>query len=111
MLRLLKGASRLRCLPGIGYPFRVTLVRHVPDSAVVSGAACYLEGRRLLMAAQPVPRHLKKALERLEVDPARAWTVGGLAAECGVGHRTLQRQFRRFIGKTSMEYVHDLRLD
>jgi len=63
------------------------------------------------MAAQPVPRHLKKALERLEADPARAWTVGGLASECGVGRRTLQRQFRRFIGKTPMEYVHDLRLD
>ena len=63
------------------------------------------------MAAQPVPRHLKKALERLEADPARAWTVSGLASECGVGRRTLQRQFRRFIGKTPMEYVHDLRLD
>ena len=34
------------------------------------------------MATQPVPRHLKKALERLEADPARAWTVGGLR----VGH-------------------------
>jgi len=63
------------------------------------------------MAAQPVPRHLKKALERLEADPARAWTVVRLASECGMGRRTLQRQFRRFIGKTPMEYVHDLRLD
>jgi AraC-like DNA-binding protein/tetratricopeptide (TPR) repeat protein len=63
------------------------------------------------MAAQPMPRHLRKALERLEADPARVWTVRGLASECGVGPRTLQRQFRRFIGQTPMEYLRDLRLD
>jgi hypothetical protein len=39
MLRLLEAASRLRRLPGIGNPFRVILVRHAPDSAVVFGAA------------------------------------------------------------------------
>jgi hypothetical protein len=38
MLRLIEAASRLRRLPGIGNPFRVSLIRHAPDSAVVSGA-------------------------------------------------------------------------
>jgi AraC-like DNA-binding protein/tetratricopeptide (TPR) repeat protein len=63
------------------------------------------------MAPQLVPGLLKKALDLLEADPARAWTVGEIASACGVGRRTLQRQFRRFVGRMPMEFVRDLRLD
>ena len=40
-----------------------------------------------------------------------AWTVGELALACGVGRRTLQRHFRRFIDKAPMQVLCDLRLD
>jgi len=63
------------------------------------------------MAPQLIPGVLKKALALLEADPARAWTVSELASACGVGRRTLQRQFRRFIGRMPMELLRDLRLE
>src|SRR6266498_2607502 len=62
------------------------------------------------MAPQIVPGLVKKALVLLEADPAHAWTVGEIALACDVGRRTLQRQFRRFVGRTPMEFVRDLRL-
>ena len=61
--------------------------------------------------AHIVPGLLKKALDLLEADSARAWTVGEIASACGVGRRTLQRQFRRFIGRMPMEFLRDLRLN
>jgi len=63
------------------------------------------------MAPRLVPRLLKKALDLLEADPAHTWTVGEIATACGVGRRTLQRQFRRFVGRVPMEFLRDLRLD
>jgi AraC-like DNA-binding protein/tetratricopeptide (TPR) repeat protein len=63
------------------------------------------------MAPQLVPGPLKRALDLLEADPARRWTVDEVASACGVGHRTLQRHFRRFIGRMPMEFLRDLRLD
>src|ERR1700750_3302969 len=63
------------------------------------------------MVPRPVPGPLKKAFDLLEADVARAWTVGEIAAACGVGSRTLQRQFRRFIGRMPMDVLRDLRLD
>src|SRR5258707_777318 len=40
------------------------------------------------------PWHLTKALELIEQDPARAWTVGELARTCRVGRRALENHFR-----------------
>ena len=62
------------------------------------------------MVDKPLPRHLRKAIERLEADPARAWTVGEIAADSGVAPRTLQRQFHRFTGCLPMRFLRDLRL-
>ncbi len=63
------------------------------------------------MPPQLVPGPLKRALDLLEADPARGWTVEEIASTCGVGRRTLQRHFRRFIGRMPMEFLRDLRLD
>jgi AraC-like DNA-binding protein/TolB-like protein len=63
------------------------------------------------MAARLLPGLVKKALALLDADPARAWTVSEIASGCGVGRRTLQRQFRRFLGRMPMEYVRDIRLE
>ena len=62
------------------------------------------------MAPQLVPGPLKKALDLLEADPARAWTVDEIASACGIARRTLQRQFRRFIGRMPMGFLRALRL-
>jgi AraC-like DNA-binding protein/tetratricopeptide (TPR) repeat protein len=62
------------------------------------------------MAPQLVPGPLKRALDLLETDPARGWTVDEIASACGVGRRTLQRHFRRFIGRMPMDFLRDLRL-
>ena len=63
------------------------------------------------MTPRHIPGPVKKALDLLQVDPAHAWTVGEIALACGVGRRTLQRQFRRFLGRMLMECLRDIRLD
>lgn len=63
------------------------------------------------MAPQLMPGLVRRALNLLEADPARAWTVGEIASACGVGRRTLQRQFRRFVGRVPMQFLRELRLE
>ncbi|MGY3033018.1 AraC-like DNA-binding protein [Bradyrhizobium sp. USDA 4354] len=63
------------------------------------------------MTPKLIPGLLKKALALVEANPAHAWTVGEMASACGVGQRTLQRQFRCFFDRTPMAYVRDFRLD
>ena len=63
------------------------------------------------MLSQPLPRDLKRALDRLNAEPERAWTVASLAAACGVAPRTLQKHFRCFLGRSPVEFVRELRLD
>ena len=50
------------------------------------------------MVRKPLPRGLKRAIERLEAEPARRWRLSDLAAVSGVAPRTLQKQFLRFVG-------------
>jgi len=57
-----------------------------------------------------LPSDLKRAINRLEGEFSRAWTVGELAAASGVGRRALQKHFQRFVGKSPMEFLRDLRL-
>ena len=63
------------------------------------------------MPHQLRPWHLNKALELIESDPARAWTIDELAEACGVGRRALQKHFRRFVGCTPVEHLRAVRLD
>jgi AraC-like DNA-binding protein/tetratricopeptide (TPR) repeat protein len=63
------------------------------------------------MVRHPLPRGLKKAIERLESEPSRAWRVRDLAATAGVAPRTLQKQFRGFLGCAPLAFLRDLRFD
>jgi len=63
------------------------------------------------MSPQLPPGDLKKALQLIESDPPRAWTIDELAKACGVARRTLQTHFRRFTGRAPVEYLRDVRLD
>ena len=63
------------------------------------------------MAREPLPRSLKKAIERLEAEPARLWRLATLAAACGVAPRTLQKHFRRFVGRAPLAYLREVRFE
>jgi AraC-like DNA-binding protein len=58
-----------------------------------------------------VPRDVKKAIALLEADPGRKNSVDELAAECGVARRTLEKHFRRFVGRSPSQVKRDLLLE
>ncbi len=57
-----------------------------------------------------LPRGLKLAIKLIRSDFARAWTVDELAAACGLARRTMQTQFRSFVGATPLEFLRLTRL-
>jgi AraC-like DNA-binding protein/TolB-like protein len=63
------------------------------------------------MVGEPLPRDLKKAIERLEAEPERQWRLCDLAVLCGVSPRTLQKHFRLFLGSTPRTFLRELRFD
>src|SRR5262249_58846355 len=52
-----------------------------------------------------LPPDVSPALKPMECDAARTWTVGVLAAACGVAPRTLQKHFRRFVGEPPLRIL------
>jgi transcriptional regulator GlxA family with amidase domain len=58
-----------------------------------------------------LPRNLKRAIDLLRSDPARAWTIGALAASCNIPRRTLEKHFRRHLQQTPVEFLRTVRLD
>jgi TolB-like protein len=50
-------------------------------------------------------------LDLLEAEPGRERSIKELAAACGVAPRTLQKHFRRFVGRTPREVQWALRLE
>src|SRR5262245_13525997 len=58
-----------------------------------------------------LPRDVRKALELLESEPNRPYSIDELAAACGVARRTLQEHFRRFVGRAPSQMQRELRLD
>lgn len=62
------------------------------------------------MSVRPLPPDVRRALECIEAEPGRAWSVAALAAEAGVSARTLQKHFRRHLGATPREALLDARL-
>ena len=58
-----------------------------------------------------LPRDVKKALDLLTADPACRAQRRRTRGECGVAGRTLQKHFKRFLGRTSGEVLRDLRLE
>ena len=66
------------------------------------------------MLARPVqayrPQPVRQAMEAIRAHPEHAFTVAGLARGAGVGVRTLQEGFRRYVGTTPMAYLRDERL-
>jgi transcriptional regulator GlxA family with amidase domain len=63
------------------------------------------------MSGQPLPSDVKKALDLLRGDLARRWSVNDLARLCRIPRRTLEKHFRRFVGRAPMEFLRTMRLD
>jgi len=63
------------------------------------------------MFHRPLPRGLKKAIERLEREPERAWRLPDLAELSEVAPRTLQKHFKRFLGRTPLAFLQQLRFE
>src|ERR1700733_1054380 len=81
--------------------------RHYPPSAritkraVNSGDSVLTEGGSADM--DPLPHDVKKAIELLRANCAQEPDRDALAAACGVGRRTLEKHFRRFLGRSPGE--------
>ncbi|MGE3284531.1 MAG: AraC family transcriptional regulator [Pseudonocardia sp.] len=60
--------------------------------------------------AQPRPASVREAVELLEAEPERPWTVTELAGRVGVGSRGLQDGFARHVGTSPTGYLREVRL-
>jgi AraC-like DNA-binding protein len=56
-------------------------------------------------------RPVSQAVELLQSDPARAWTIPELAADTCMSVRSLQEGFRRTLGTTPTSFLRRLRLE
>jgi AraC-like DNA-binding protein len=59
----------------------------------------------------PLPRGVRRALDAMRANVERDWKVTDLAAVACVSGRTLQRQFRIFLGKTPIAALRDVRFE
>ena len=58
-----------------------------------------------------LPRGVRRALDAMRANLGRDWNVGDLATAAGVSSRTLQRQFKMFLGKAPGAALRDIRFD
>src|SRR5713226_2300219 len=58
-----------------------------------------------------LPRGVRRALDAMRANVGRDWSVTELADVAGVSSRTLQRQFRIFLGKAPRASLRDVRFE
>jgi AraC-like DNA-binding protein/tetratricopeptide (TPR) repeat protein len=58
-----------------------------------------------------LPRGVRRALDAMRANVGRDWSVTELAGVAGVSSRTLQRQFRIFLGKAPRTALRDVRFE
>lgn len=57
------------------------------------------------------PRLVSRVLDAMEADPSHDWTASEIAELSGVGIRRVQQGFRRYLGRTPMQVLRDIRLE
>ena len=62
-------------------------------------------------APAPRPRTVKLAMDAIAAHPEHPWTVGELAEAAGIGIRSLEDGFRRYLGRPPTAHLRDVRLD
>jgi len=70
-----------------------------------------LERPDKISGASLLPRGVRRALDAMRADIERDWSVPDLASVAGVSGRTLQRQFRGFLGKAPAAALRDIRFE
>ncbi|NYI80281.1 AraC family transcriptional regulator [Nocardioides panzhihuensis] len=85
------------------------LVRRQLAGAVAAGLVdlCCPDGR---VPAPAQPRTIRRVVEALHDDPARAWTAADMAALAGTSVRRLQEGFQQWVGSAPSHYLLDIRL-
>ncbi|MBV8652829.1 MAG: helix-turn-helix domain-containing protein [Alphaproteobacteria bacterium] len=58
-----------------------------------------------------LPHGVRRALDAMRVGIERDWSVADLAEVAGVSGRTLQRQFRHFLGQAPHDALRDIRFE
>ena len=58
-----------------------------------------------------LPRGVRRALDAMRTNAGRDWSVAELADAAGVSGRTLQRQFRIFLGKAPRTALRDIKFE
>jgi len=58
-----------------------------------------------------LPRGVRRAFDAMRANVGRDWSVTELADVAGVSSRTLQRQFRVFLGKAPRTTLRDVRFE
>lgn len=127
----LRGTGRLLALPDDAVvradsEFCRLLVERLADQ-IDAGATSAVVSHRLLdwlvtdtvrdVLAQAAPGgtvsdpDVAAALSAVHDDPARAWTVEGLARRAGVGRAAFAKRFREAVGTSPLSYVRAHRLD
>ena len=58
-----------------------------------------------------LPRGVRRALDAMRANVSHYWSLADLADISGMSGRTLQRQFRSFLGKTPRAVLRDIRFE
>ncbi|MFH1342431.1 MAG: helix-turn-helix domain-containing protein [Pseudomonadota bacterium] len=58
-----------------------------------------------------LPRGVRRALDAMRTNVGHDWSVAELAEAAGLSSRTLQRQFREFVGKAPRAALRDIRFE
>ncbi|MDO5511786.1 AraC family transcriptional regulator [Corynebacterium sp.] len=96
-------------MSGDGHLVGHSLFRRNLAAALASGLAMVL-AEHGPAGPRATPVRLRRAVDALESDPARPWTVGEIAQVAGCGVRTLQGDFREEYGVGPVEYLRGVRL-
>ncbi|GAA2705802.1 helix-turn-helix transcriptional regulator [Actinoplanes palleronii] len=93
--------------------FRPLVAEHL-CSSVLSGLLLSVPHRYHAELVAPAtagpPRAIRRALDAIDAEPDRAFTVADLARIARMSVRSLQEGFRRHLGCTPMAYLHQTRL-
>ncbi|GAA2114565.1 AraC family transcriptional regulator [Kitasatospora saccharophila] len=94
-------------------PGQEAVLDRLLDLLLISALRCWFardEGRAPAWYRAHADPLVSRALGLLHTDPARAWTVRELAAECGASRAALAKRFTDLVGEPPMAYLTGWRL-
>ncbi|MBS46030.1 MAG: AraC family transcriptional regulator [Nocardioides sp.] len=111
--------------PGLGWRQLVaSLTAHLRDPGLLAGSDLVRQqlagalAAGLLLTVYPetgsvgaaAPQHVRRVVDAVHDDPARAWTAADMAELAGTSVRRLQEGFQRWLATTPSAYLVDVRL-